>query len=911
MKREMVTMLLAGAMVLGSVQCLPVTVSAKETTLASFDFNKGIDGWYYGKGWEYQYDSGSSTTVDADCGALRMNVDFSKNSDSDWSQTTAVYETKNPMNLTGATKASLDLIYDARQMTGGNLGVKLYTDEGLSATATADLTKAETVSGDKKKVHLAFSFDALDGKSKAVKKFAIQLVGIKTAYKGSVWIDNVTIISDSSADKDVVSTKKIKKQKAVDLNSLKLPVTIKTVDPKATNDVKNTYAYLQAIGRSQKMIFGHQNEYWDKAGSSKLSSSDTKDVTGSYAGVMGIDGLSLVGDEYSAAKWNKTHKAKIREDQAGNVKAAAAISNEAIKNGSIVTLSAHMPNFGIVKKKGNSYDYSGYTPNNMEKDPANNILPGGKYNKQFRGYLDLIASYAKQVNGTVLFRPFHENTGSWFWWGAAYCDRETYKNIYRYTVTYLTKTKDVHNMLFVYSPGSEPGSVEEFEERYPGDAYVDMVGFDMYDRTHDDAFIANFRKQVKITDDFAKKHGKLFAVTETGVANDAEAGDSQTALLKKGNEKDWYNKILNAAKDSSASYFLLWADFSKTNGFYIPYVDKVNKNGTLKGHELLDDFISFYNSADSVFASDQKSALKKLSSNAKIKAAVSGSTGFITAPLSGNRILGKTTLAALVPSLKKTDKVTFVVKSGEKSTTLKARKDGNTYSAVLSVDQLKKLDAGIGTISLMTGKKIQQSIEVILNIPAPVENPLSVDGFEDYLGYDARLTNAWTTNKDSGCNIKLSLVKDAFDGYSMKMDYDETAKGWAGATINKIADWSSCDSLSFDIAPDGKNQKTVVQVTAGGNVYEAYLNTYTDYASAGTDKLHIVIPFSDFVARDVSGNPKGGLVKDSSKISSVGLWVNAIGDSSAVKDGKVSGSLIYDNIMAEKTNAKAAVFTKK
>lgn len=365
------------------------------------------------------------------------------------------------------------------------------------------------------------------------------------------------------------------------------------------------YRYLESVGESDSMIFGHQNDYFDKAGSPDLTPSDTKDVTGSYAGIFGIDGLSITGHECSATRWNGTHKRQVDSD----VEAAAAISNEAIDNGSIITLSAHMPDFAIVQRKGSSFDYSGYTPNVMDGDPVNNILPGEKYNEQFRGYLELIASYIKQVKAPVIFRPFHENTGSWFWWGEDFCDEERFKEVYRYTVSYLTEDMDVRNVLFAYSPGSEPESPEDFGRRYPGDDYVDMVGFDMYDRTHDEAFIDAFRHQVEITDAFARDHGKLFAVTETGVANDPAPGDSQTALLSHGNERDWYNKILDAARETTACYFLLWADFSKTNGYYIPYVDSIGADGKPIGHEMIDDFMSFYNSPYSIFASDQKEVL--------------------------------------------------------------------------------------------------------------------------------------------------------------------------------------------------------------------------------------------------------------------------------------------------------------
>ena len=74
----------------------------------------------------------------------------------------------------------------------------------------------------------------------------------------------------------------------------------------------------------------------------------------------------------------------------------------------------------------------------------NQILPGGQYNEVFNAYLDMIADYADKVDRAILFRPLHENTGSWFWWGAAFCDAETYKNVYRYTVEYLCAIQKVY-----------------------------------------------------------------------------------------------------------------------------------------------------------------------------------------------------------------------------------------------------------------------------------------------------------------------------------------------------------------------------------------------------------------------------------------------------------------------------------
>ena len=157
--------------------------------------------------------------------------------------------------------------------------------------------------------------------------------------------------------------------------------------------------------------------------------------------------------------------------------------------------------------------------------------------------------------------------------------------------------------------------------------------------------------------------------------------------------------------------------------------------------------------------------------------------------------------------------------------------------------------------------------------------------------------------------ISLNKEKDKlYEGdYSMKFAYEETSDGWAGATITKEVDWSDCNALQFYTIPDGKNQKVVIQLNAGGKTYEAYLNDYEEYRHK-TIPLLVTIPFADFCERDTEGHPKGGLVKDCSSVVSFGLWVNAIADSSAVVDGKVSGTIYYDKITAVKTENEKASF---
>lgn len=269
------------------------------------------------------------------------------------------------------------------------------------------------------------------------------------------------------------------------------------------------------------------------------------------------------------------------------------------------------------------------------------------------------------VDGAILFRPFHENTGSWFWWGAAFCDAQTYKSVFKYTVEYLRDDKDVHNLLYVYGPGSEAANVEEYAERYPGDGYVDMVGFDMYhdNPTQEDSFIINFTKELNVVESFAKAHGKLVAVTETGVRHDVQEGDNQTALKKNGNARlDWHQEILDAVKASEASYYLVWANFSEKDGFYTPYVKTVKEDGVKHGQEMMDNFIRFFNQNNSIFAVNQKQALEQMKSVSIQAEAAVKQDGYVISPVAGTRVLEAVTLKAKVSGTTADDDVKFICK---------------------------------------------------------------------------------------------------------------------------------------------------------------------------------------------------------------------------------------------------------
>ncbi len=418
---------------------------------------------------------------------------------------------------------------------------------------------------------------------------------------------------------------------------------VKLADAKATAATVRTARYLAAMGSSDHVIFGHQDSVWSKAGTAAsplngLSCSDIEDMTGSPAGVVGFDGLSLAGKEFSAALWNSSFAQQglpsidiaALGEPAANVKALAYLSNYCLSRGALVTLSCHMPNFSqagvrAAYQAGKEpayarYDFTTSTARDKGGNPMQGILPGGAYNAQFTAYLDMVADYASQVNGPILFRPFHEGTGSWFWWGTSTCDAATYQKVFRYTVEYLRDKRQVHNLLYVYSPDGNPGFFTEAQKRYPGDAYVDVIGYDNYqtDPSPDSSkWFADFSSGLSQLRKFAVQHGKVLAVTETGVNTSSPAlGDVVTGLPRTGcADRQWFEKLLDAAASSGASYVLVWSNNSEM--FHTPFVRAVNGDGSLYGHEMLDDFLRFYNDRRSVFALDQLDVVRGIQSGLK------------------------------------------------------------------------------------------------------------------------------------------------------------------------------------------------------------------------------------------------------------------------------------------------------
>lgn len=150
-------------------------------------------------------------------------------------------------------------------------------------------------------------------------------------------------------------------------------------------------------------------------------------------------------------------------------------------SGFILEWSWHMgaPIAGDDPIATDDYDHSKLTVD------VNRVLtPGTTENQNFIAKLDAQAARLQKLrdNGVpVLWRPFHEMNGNWFWWSKS--GPEPYKQLWLYMYDYFTNTKQLNNLIWVWSTirGPEYGEGNAAGKYfYPGDQYVDFAGGDLY-----------------------------------------------------------------------------------------------------------------------------------------------------------------------------------------------------------------------------------------------------------------------------------------------------------------------------------------------------------------------------------------------------------------------------------------------
>ena len=224
------------------------------------------------------------------------------------------------------------------------------------------------------------------------------------------------------------------------------PLKGQLCNPRATPQTRSLYRYLNDVW-GQRTLTGQQESTW--RGGPRYELDYILEVTGRQPAILGLDYIDPSdrdGVNARAIRWVK---------QAGG----------------IVTLCWHW---------GNPMIGPGYENAKIAFDAVAALKAGTPENAAMMRDLAQIAGYLGQLQQAgvpVIWRPFHEFTGDWFWWGKL--GPEVFKALWLTMHDYFTRERGLNNLIWLLGYTAKPDAAW-----YPGRAYVDVIGADTYVKDH-------------------------------------------------------------------------------------------------------------------------------------------------------------------------------------------------------------------------------------------------------------------------------------------------------------------------------------------------------------------------------------------------------------------------------------------
>lgn len=354
-----------------------------------------------------------------------------------------------------------------------------------------------------------------------------------------------------------------------------LPAPQGLADPSASEAASALHRNLWAL-TGEALLFGHQDSlaYGVHWFADELRS-DVHDTTGAFPAIYG---------------WELGDLALGHEENLDGVNFAQmqAWIRAGFEQGSVITLSWHMTN--PVTGDGAW----------VGRATVNDIIPGGEHHGRLKAYLDTFADFVRELTFTddagqqqlipIIFRPWHEHNGDWFWWGKGHTSETDYIALWRFTVDYLRDEQGLNNLLYAYSPDRSRIDLAHFERdylyAYPGDDYVDILGLDNYwdlghpsNNTPAEQQMAAFVQSLDALGRIAAQRQKLTALTEAGQDTLTDAHFFTERFLPGFLATDNTRRLV---------YALVWRNANREkedrDHFYAPY----------PGHPAEADFVEFH-----------------------------------------------------------------------------------------------------------------------------------------------------------------------------------------------------------------------------------------------------------------------------------------------------------------------------
>lgn len=335
------------------------------------------------------------------------------------------------------------------------------------------------------------------------------------------------------------------------------------VDPHATPETVALFHNLKLYSTRNTLV-GQQDPQVCYSG--QTGDTDIKKTTGSDPAVWGSDFMQITHAKNTGGKgwWHEEEHRII------------GFASAAYDRGMVNIFCWHFQE---------PYEEKTFNSKDMDKENLKkafrSILPGGEKHEWYKGKLRKVAQVVGDIKGSdgtlspVIFRPFHEFDGDWFWWGKKYCSAKEFQDCWRFTVKFLRDELKVHNLLYAFSPDCRFNSEKEYLERYPGDEYVDVVGFDDYS-DFEGKRVAAAASKAAIISSYARKHVKIAAFTEVGYRRDPVPADLYTG---------YYGAAL-ADPALEIAFMMFWRQGQEgKSGYFVPP----------PGCETVGDFLQFAN----------------------------------------------------------------------------------------------------------------------------------------------------------------------------------------------------------------------------------------------------------------------------------------------------------------------------
>lgn len=279
-------------------------------------------------------------------------------------------------------------------------------------------------------------------------------------------------------------------------------VTSSLVNKNSTANTKKLYSFLKD-SYGKYVITGQQCDGGINGNEFKA----IKNLTGDYPALLGLDLMDYTPSRTAFGASSSTVEKAI----------------EFAEKGGIVTLCWHWnaPTEYLNSTANNSDGWWGGFYTKSSKFDIAKVMNGqdAKGKKLIDRDIKEIAKQLKRLEKAgvpVIWRPLHEASGGWFWWGAKGPD--AYKKLWKYLYNELTNTYGCNNLIWVYNGQSA--------DWYPGDEYVDIVGEDIYPGNHVyDPQVSRFRQAIN----YGSKT-KITALTENGCIFDIDSAVSINAL---------------------------------------------------------------------------------------------------------------------------------------------------------------------------------------------------------------------------------------------------------------------------------------------------------------------------------------------------------------------------------------------